>query len=74
MADLWKSGVSSRKGTLVVSLSLHTVGVETGTAWCTGPMIVSWWNLFYPGAMDQYSPANRAPDIRMPVMIIHGEE
>jgi dipeptidyl aminopeptidase/acylaminoacyl peptidase len=37
-------------------------------------MIVFWWNLFYPGAMDQYSPANLAPDIRMPVMIIHGEE
>lgn len=39
-----------------------------------GPMIVFWWNLFYPGAMDQYSPANLAPDIRMPVMIIHGEK
>jgi uncharacterized protein len=39
-----------------------------------GPMIVFWWNLFYPGAMDQYSPANLAPDLHMPVMIIHGEK
>lgn len=39
-----------------------------------GPMIIFWWNLLYPGAMDQYSPANLAPDLRMPVMIIHGEK
>lgn len=39
-----------------------------------GPMIIFWWNLFYPGAMDQYSPANLAPDLHMPVMIIHGEK
>ena len=39
-----------------------------------GPMIVFWWNLFYPGVMDQYSPANLAPDLCMPVMIIHGEK
>ena len=39
-----------------------------------GPMIIFWWDLFYPGAMVQYSPANLAPDLRMPVMIIHGEK
>jgi pimeloyl-ACP methyl ester carboxylesterase len=39
-----------------------------------GPMIIFWWDLFYPGAMDQYSPANLAPDLGMPVMIIHGEK
>jgi len=39
-----------------------------------GPMIIFWWDLFYPGAMAQYSPANLAPDLRMPVMIIHGEK
>ncbi len=38
-----------------------------------GPMIIFWWNLIYPGAMVQYSPANLAPDLYMPVMIIHGE-
>ena len=39
-----------------------------------GPMIIFWWNLLYPGAMDRYSPANLAPDLHMPVMIIHGEK
>ena len=39
-----------------------------------GPMIIFWWNLMYPGAMEQYSPANLAPDLHMPVMIIHGEK
>jgi len=39
-----------------------------------GPMIIFWWDLFYPGVMDQYSPANLAPDLSMPVMIIHGEQ
>ena len=39
-----------------------------------GPMIIFWWDLLYPGAMDQYSPANLAPDLHMPVMIIHGEK
>jgi pimeloyl-ACP methyl ester carboxylesterase len=39
-----------------------------------GPGILFWWELFYPGAMDRNSPANLAPDLRMPVMIIHGEK
>jgi pimeloyl-ACP methyl ester carboxylesterase len=39
-----------------------------------GPMIIFWWNLLYPGAMEHYSPANLAPDLHMPVMIIHGEK
>jgi pimeloyl-ACP methyl ester carboxylesterase len=39
-----------------------------------GPMIVLWWDLFYRGAMDRYSPINLAPDLKMPVMIIHGEK
>ena len=37
-------------------------------------MIIFWWELLYPGAMDQYSPANLAPALCMPVMIIHGEK
>lgn len=39
-----------------------------------GPMIIFWWDLFYRGAMDRYSPINLAPDLKMPVMIIHGEK
>ncbi len=39
-----------------------------------GPMIIFWWDLFALGAMDHYSPANLAPDLHMPVMIIHGEK
>jgi len=39
-----------------------------------GPMIICWWDLFYRGAMDRYSPVNLAPDLKMPVMIIHGEK
>jgi uncharacterized protein len=39
-----------------------------------GPMIIFWWDIFYRGAMDRYSPANLAPDLNMPVMIIHGEK
>ena len=38
------------------------------------PMIIFWWDVFYRGAMDRYSPINLAPDLRMPVMIIHGEK
>ena len=39
-----------------------------------GPMIIFWWNLLYRGAMDRYSPINLAPNLKMPVMIIHGEK
>lgn len=39
-----------------------------------GPGIIWWWNLVYRGAMDRYSPINLAPDLKMPVMIIHGEK
>lgn len=39
-----------------------------------GPMIILWWDLLYRGAMDRFSPINLAPDLKMPVMIIHGEK
>ena len=39
-----------------------------------GRMIIFWLNFFYRGALDKYSPANLAGDIRIPVMIIHGEK
>ncbi len=39
-----------------------------------GPMIVLWMDIFYRGATNTYSPARVAPQITMPVMIIHGEK
>jgi pimeloyl-ACP methyl ester carboxylesterase len=38
------------------------------------PMIIFWWDVFYGGAMDTYSPVRMAADIRIPTMIIHGEK
>jgi len=37
-------------------------------------MILFWMNLFYKGALDEYSPARLAKHIDVPVMIIHGEK
>ncbi len=39
-----------------------------------GPMIVFWMNLFYKNALNKVSPARLAPDVTMPVMLIHGEK
>jgi uncharacterized protein len=39
-----------------------------------GPMILLWMDLFYRGALGQYSPARLAKEIHVPVMIIHGKE
>jgi len=39
-----------------------------------GPMILIWMDLFYPGALDRYSPARLAREIHVPVMLIHGEK
>jgi len=38
-----------------------------------GPMILLWMNLYYRGALDRLSPARLAPEVRAPVMIIHGD-
>ncbi len=38
------------------------------------PMIILWWDLFFPEGMDRVSPMRMAADIRIPVMIIHGEK
>lgn len=38
-----------------------------------GRMILFWMNLFYHGALQRLSPARLAPDLKMPVMLIHGE-
>ena len=40
---------------------------------CFGPMIVFWMNLFYRNRLDAVSPARLAPGLKMPVMLIHGE-
>jgi pimeloyl-ACP methyl ester carboxylesterase len=37
------------------------------------PMVVLWMELFYKSGLDSISPVNLAPDIDLPVMIIHGE-
>jgi len=37
-----------------------------------GPMIVFWMNLFYPN-FNKIHPARLAPQIRVPVLIVHGE-
>lgn len=39
-----------------------------------GPAIVFWMNLYYGFTLQAVSPARLAPDIRMPVLIIHGEK
>ena len=38
-----------------------------------GPMIIFWMNLFYGNQLDVYSPARLAPAVKMPVLLIHGE-
>jgi pimeloyl-ACP methyl ester carboxylesterase len=38
-----------------------------------GPMILFWMNLFYRNRLDAVSPARLAPSIKIPVMLIHGE-
>jgi pimeloyl-ACP methyl ester carboxylesterase len=38
-----------------------------------GPMIVLWMDIFYRFRMDQVSPARLAPQVNIPVLIIHGE-
>jgi pimeloyl-ACP methyl ester carboxylesterase len=38
-----------------------------------GPMIIFWMNLFYRYQLDVYSPARLAPAVKMPVLLIHGE-
>ena len=40
---------------------------------CFGPMILVWMNLFYGNKLDSVSPARLAPEIKIPVMLIHGE-
>jgi len=37
------------------------------------PAIVTWMHLFYRGRMDDVDPARLAPDLDLPVLLIHGE-
>lgn len=41
---------------------------------CFGPMILFWLNFFYGNKLDRVSPARLAVDIKIPVMLIHGEK
>jgi len=41
---------------------------------CFGPAIIFWMDLFYRSDINLTSPALIAPDITMPVMVIHGEK
>ncbi len=38
------------------------------------PMVVLWMDLFYKNGLDSVSPARLAPDIDLPVLLIHGSE
>jgi pimeloyl-ACP methyl ester carboxylesterase len=38
------------------------------------PMVVLWMDVFYRFRMDKVSPARLAPDLDLPVLIIHGEQ
>jgi uncharacterized protein len=38
------------------------------------PMVLVWMDLYYRRGMDKMSPARLAPEIKIPVMIIHGEK
>jgi pimeloyl-ACP methyl ester carboxylesterase len=38
-----------------------------------GPMILFWMNLFYRNRLRSVSPEVLAPDLQMPVMLVHGE-
>jgi pimeloyl-ACP methyl ester carboxylesterase len=39
-----------------------------------GPMVVLWMDIFYKFRMDKVSPIRLAPDLDIPVLIIHGEK
>ena len=39
-----------------------------------GRMILFWMNLFYNNKLDTVSPARLAAELKMPVMLIHGEK
>ncbi|MCD6296108.1 MAG: alpha/beta hydrolase [Deltaproteobacteria bacterium] len=39
-----------------------------------GPMVVLWMDIFYRFRMDRVSPVRMAPDLDIPVLIIHGEK
>ncbi|MBW1849723.1 MAG: alpha/beta fold hydrolase [Deltaproteobacteria bacterium] len=41
---------------------------------CFGPMILFWMNLFYGKRLGQTHPAGLAPELKMPVMLVHGEK
>lgn len=47
--------------------------VNSFFGWIFGPAIVFWMHLFYAGGVNRVSPIRLAPNIKVPVMMIHGE-
>ncbi len=41
---------------------------------CFGPMILFWMNLFYGGRLRRMTPCRLAQSLKMPVMLMHGEQ
>jgi pimeloyl-ACP methyl ester carboxylesterase len=39
-----------------------------------GPFIIFWMEVFYRGRLDKVSPVKLAPEIDLPVLLIHGEK
>ncbi|MFC1828817.1 alpha/beta hydrolase [Thermodesulfobacteriota bacterium] len=39
-----------------------------------GPVVLFWMDMFYKGGLDTVSPARLAAEIKIPVLIVHGEK
>ncbi len=78
---------AARNPDLVKLLFLEGVFAHTGEALLSlyrwgnrflgnlfGPAVVFWMNMFYSGGVNRVSPANMATQVKMPVMLIHGEK
>jgi uncharacterized protein len=67
---LFLEGCYARTRRALVSLYAHHIPL-LGRFFA--PAVVAWMNLFYRGRMDHVDPVRLAPDLDMPVLIIHGE-
>jgi len=67
---LFLEGCYSRTRKALVSLYGNNIPV-VGRFFA--PATVAWMDLFYRGKLDTVSPARIAPDLDIPVLIIHGE-
>ncbi len=67
---LFLEGCYARTRKALVNLYGHHIPV-LGKAFA--PAVVTWMNLFYRGRMDDVDPVRLAPDLDIPVLLIHGE-